>query len=295
MLADVLSTVLGGMLIAASLFDVLQTLFRPLAGSGGGYGSAIIGRVAWRMMRVTPRSRLPLGFAGPAIMVVVILVWILALIFGWALVYWRALPAGFAHAGNTSVDFIDAIYVSMVTLSTLGFGDIVPVTAPLRLLTATQALIGFSMITACITWNLSVYPVLARRRALAYEIFLLHTTARRWDLHFAQLDEHVEGVLRDLMRALAAVHADLQQFPHTYYFHSDDRRFELSAMLPRLMEVAVAAAGSESGALKFQSDLLRQALHDLARTLTTHVGGDPDNVAEVMGRYARDHESEACG
>ena len=67
------------MLIAASLFDVLSTLFRPLAGSGGGYGSAIIGRVAWRMMRIVPRSRLPLGFAGPAIMVVVILVWIVTL------------------------------------------------------------------------------------------------------------------------------------------------------------------------------------------------------------------------
>ncbi len=91
------------------------------------------------------------------------------------------------------------------------------------------------------------------------------------------------------MLALAAFHADLQQFPHTYYFHSEDQRFEFSAMLPRLPGLATVASESTSAALRFQSDLLKQALGDLAQTLAVRVGGDAHDVSDVVCRYARDH------
>lgn len=54
------------------------------------------------------------------------------------------------HAGQlggvASTSFLDAIYLSAVTFSTVGFGDLVPV-GPLRFLCGTEALAGFILIT----------------------------------------------------------------------------------------------------------------------------------------------------
>jgi hypothetical protein len=281
----------GSILIAIAISDILQTVFRPF---GSGFGSAVPARVVWRLLRTVPGAGPHLlRVAGPAIMVGVIVVWVVMLLLGWALIYWDAGPSGFSFGGPDAArpaGFLGALYLSMITLSTVGFGDLVPATPGMRLVAALQGLVGFSMITVCITWILSVYPVLTRRRTLAYEIALLSETAQRWDLHLGRLGEHVEGVLGDLTRALSGVHSDLQQFPHTYYFHSHAPRFELAAMLPRLVVVARAAAESSTPVLRFQADLLTEALRDLGRTLARDVGGDADrDLADVLARYARDH------
>lgn len=48
--------------------------------------------------------------------------------------------------GGGVTSFLDAIYLSAVTFSTVGFGDLVPV-GPLRFLCGTEALAGFILIT----------------------------------------------------------------------------------------------------------------------------------------------------
>ena len=53
--------------------------------------------------------------------------------------------AGSIH-GIATVPFLDAIYLSAVTFSTVGFGDLVPV-GPIRFLSGTEALVGFILIT----------------------------------------------------------------------------------------------------------------------------------------------------
>ena len=47
---------------------------------------------------------------------------------------------------GASADFLDAVYLSAATFSTVGFGDLSP-TGPLRFLSGTEALIGFILIT----------------------------------------------------------------------------------------------------------------------------------------------------
>jgi len=76
-------------------------------------------------------------------------------------------------------DFVDALYMSLVTLGTIGYGDISPATDVLRLIVPLEALVGFALLTASVSWVLTVYPALSRRRSLAYEITLLREVTQR--------------------------------------------------------------------------------------------------------------------
>jgi hypothetical protein len=69
-------------------------------------------------------------------------IWVFAVAI-WALLLWPA--TGSLH-GPESADFLECVYLSAVTFSTVGFGDIAPVGA-IRFLAGTEALTGFVLIT----------------------------------------------------------------------------------------------------------------------------------------------------
>src|SRR5918995_5385469 len=128
-----LATVLGGILILVAGRDVFDTLFHA-------EGRATLGRsvmrVVWQLARRTIGHR-PRAFslAGLTALVTVLAVWALLLVAGWALVYWPHVPDGFRlPADKQGGGLVDAVHVSLVTLTTLGFGDISPTADWLRLL-----------------------------------------------------------------------------------------------------------------------------------------------------------------
>ncbi|MCP4002241.1 MAG: two pore domain potassium channel family protein [Gammaproteobacteria bacterium] len=75
-----------------------------------------------------------------------------------AIVYYflqRSQPDGWGHlAGDYSGTFLDSIYYSAITYTTLGFGDITPV-GNVRIVTALEALLGLILIawTATFIYN----------------------------------------------------------------------------------------------------------------------------------------------
>lgn len=104
------------------------------------------------------RKVLLLSFVGPALLVILAAFWLLLLVLGFALLYWPALGTSLeASKGGTSTDFLAALYYSGFSFTTLGLGDIEPQTALLRMLTVTEAALGFSFFTLTITYFLSVY------------------------------------------------------------------------------------------------------------------------------------------
>ena len=81
---------------------------------------------------------------------------------------------------------VDSLYASLVAVATLGFGDITPTTSWLRILVPLEALIGFAVLTAGLSWVLSVYPVLHRRSSFAQTVMIAARGARgAWELAFA--------------------------------------------------------------------------------------------------------------
>jgi hypothetical protein len=72
----------------------------------------------------------------------VIEIWIFG-VATWLLLQW---PDTGAVAGTHVLGMLDAIYMSAVTFTTVGFGDLAPV-GPIRFLCGTEALAGFVLIT----------------------------------------------------------------------------------------------------------------------------------------------------
>jgi hypothetical protein len=71
----------------------------------------------------------------------VIEIWLFGLVM-WALLQW---PACGTIAGVGDAPFLDLIYLSAISYSTVGFGDVAPV-GPIRFLVATEAITGFVLI-----------------------------------------------------------------------------------------------------------------------------------------------------
>ena len=212
---------------------------------------------------------------------------------GWALVYWPWMPAGFLHTAELDApgsSLHDSLYFSLVTLATLGYGDISPLSGWLRVVAPLESLLGLGLLTGSVSWLLSIFPVLARRRALAYEIHLLEEV---------RIDPDDPGppsplpssVYADLTSRLVASERDLVTFPITYYFHDDDIRFALPAAMEHLLELAEEARRQVNvPEVHFHGGLLLRAIDDFAASIAERFHLPNRGCArDVLQAYARDH------
>jgi hypothetical protein len=273
-----LVTTAGVVLALLVVRDVFHTLFHP-AGQGS-IARAVFGLV-WRASRRLTRGPAPSGLAGPFGMGAVIGTWVLLSVTAWALVYGPWLPGSFSFSPGLDQlrrsEVLDALYVSLVTISTLGFGDVVPRDGWLRIAAPLQALSGFALLTAAVTWVLGVYPALSRRRAFALHLSALRRAAPpgTW---LGDGGHAAAQVLHSLASSVATVHSDLLQYAETYYFREAEPESSLAAGSPR-DDVRVAGAA------------LAAALDDLAEHLRGSFldVGDGAGRAAVLAAFAEDH------
>lgn len=165
-----LVTAAGAALVLVVVRDIFHTLGHP---EGQGSLSQLVLSTIWRLSRRRGgRGRLA-RLAGPLALLAVIVVWGAFAVIGWALLFWPSVPEGFRYASGASAGtnhLLDALYISMVTMSTLGFGDITPTAGWLRIATPLEALFGFALLTVAVSWVLQIYPALTRRRVLAIRL-----------------------------------------------------------------------------------------------------------------------------
>ena len=128
----------------------------------------------------------------------------------------------------------------MVAISTLGFGDVVVTDPALRWLAPLEALLGFSVITAAITWITQIYSVLSRRRSLAVDVW----SRTGGDGPAEDVDAATAAAWAT---QLAAVDVDLVQNTETFWFRESDPRLSLLPALGRLDTVAEQHAGCPEG------------------------------------------------
>lgn len=264
-MSDWVITVAGGLLVAAALREVFHTLLHP---SGVGQLTPAIFRGVWRTAsRSGARSA---ALAGPLAVVSSILAWTLMVIVGWALVIWPHMPEGFhvssGIAASAQDDLLDAIYVSATALSTLGFGDIVAVQTPLRIALVVEALVGFGLLTASISWVLSLYPALTRGRTLAARInALVSGDGDQARLVEGYPDGVLALVLHDVSDRLDTTRVDFLQYPSSYFFVAPSPDLSLPQAVCRL-----------------QRAVARDDVPPQARTAATAVRGSLDAVAHTL-------------
>ena len=171
----------GGVIILVALIDVYLTV---LQGGAVALLSNHLNRMIWRTFRWTsayvPSRDAFLTYAGPTIIFATVGMWVVLLLVGFALVYWPALGDGVtASDGPTPSGFATALYVSGFSLSTLGTGDLIAQDDRYRLLMAFEAIVGFSVVTASLTYLLGVYNAITSNNAAA--AWMHHATGDRGD------------------------------------------------------------------------------------------------------------------
>lgn len=281
-------TALGLLVVLVALRDIFHTLWHP---SGRGSLSTRVMRVVWwaGQRRRTPSS----GLGGPAGLGLVILLWVTMLIAGGALVYVPHLPEGFLFSTGLDVaersDALDAVYLSTVTLATLGLGDIVPVDGWLRIAVPVQGLLGFGLLTASVTWVLQVYPALVRRRTLAVRLSVIHSVAPDDLLH--DPDSTVAApLLESLTGALVQARVDLTQYAETFYFRDGDEEAALPAMMGVVTALVESGRAAPRRDVRVAAALLSRAVDDFAVVLDDQFLHSGARTGDVLAAYAHAHK-----
>jgi hypothetical protein len=121
-----------------------------------------------------------------------------------------------------------------MSLTTAGFGDVVGATDAMRLTTVAEAAAGFGLITAAITYVLSIYPLTSSLRGAAR---MVQTQADDPERAARMVVLGGSSYLQDLQQLVISVDEDTQRFPFLFYFRSQDP----AASLYTLMQGATMA------------------------------------------------------
>lgn len=285
---SVVLTLTGIGLIVVGLRDMFHTLLHP---KGQGRLSGLVLRGLWRLSRASGHR---LGSSvGPGAMVAVILLWVALQVLGWGLIYLPHVPDGFLYSpgvdpGDYS-DLVQALYLSAVTMTTLGYGDVVGVDPWIRVATPLEALTGFGLLTAALTWFMQIYPPLSRRRSLALELKGLGDVG--WAQELSELGPAlVTRVLDATTVEVSKVRIDFAQHSGGFYFKEKDPDLSLARQMSHALQMRDAALASELAPVRSSGRRLTLAIEQLCAELDgsfLHTGGD---VEEVLAAYAAEHE-----
>jgi hypothetical protein len=287
---DWLVTGAGAIVLLATLRDIFHTLWHPSA--GGSLSEGII-RAIWRVGRRRRRRGHPRAVTGPVALLAVILTWLALVVLGGALIYAPHMTEGFVVTSGLEQrgrgGFLDALYLSAVTVGTLGFGDIVPTEPWLRLVVPAQSLIGFALLTAAVGWVVQVYPALTRRRALAVRLSLTRRSLR--DGLLTEPDSALAAVvLERLASEVVQVRVDLAQYPETYYFRDGPEESALPATIRIAVDMVARAKDSPRADVRLAGQMLDQAIGDFARVLDAQILRTNGSRAEILAAFAEAHD-----
>ncbi|MCV7152781.1 two pore domain potassium channel family protein [Mycobacterium pyrenivorans] len=268
--------------------DVFHTLFHPI-----GHGSIApqVMRFVWWLLRLFRPDRRIASLTGPLGIGLVVLTWGALAVLGWAMLYFALMPEGFAFSSELNPaerhQVFDSLYVSLVTIGTLGFGDVVPTSPWLRVIVPLEALFGFMLLTAAVSWVLQIYPALHRRRVVALELSTLREARRAQPT--LGIDSVPTEVLTGIAAAIVEVRNDFNQDSATYYFRDLEADASLAVSLQYATQLADEAAKSAHPQTQLAGALLSAAVDSLASLVDEEflqLGGD---TAAVIKAYAADH------
>lgn len=221
---------LGAALVSLVGLDLMLTVLHP---TREGPISGLATRAGWRAVRAVSQASgksALMGFAGPAAMSCQFATWALGVWTGFALIYSARLgDLSFSpDVAFGAPDVVDALYLSAVALTTVGFGDVVAGTDELRLVTTLEAASGLAVITGAITYLLSVYPLVSQVRVAARSVARAAASDREAHMFVVNGGRRELVALRD---DLIQIDEDTQRFPVLYHFHSEDSAASLSTLV----------------------------------------------------------------
>ncbi len=176
---------------------------------------------------VPPRhNAFVLSLGIPLMILFSLLMWIAIQVAGFAFIYYVGLHRGsFRFSEGLEASAVEALYLSGISLSGLGYGDIGPITAPFQLVAAFQALMGYGFLTLAIAYVVNVYKVVEDMGVLSADIY--HESERTYEAHNI-LEVHFHrgeprglgGRLNNFYSSIISHHEGMRHYPVAYYFYS---------------------------------------------------------------------------
>jgi hypothetical protein len=285
-------TLVGVAMIVVALRDVVHELFHP---ERSGSLSRGLMRLVWAAARVAGRRyRRAIHHAGPVMLIAVGAAWAVLLAVGTALIYLPRLPGSFSASPalppSATKGFMTALYISLGMLTSAGTSDMTPRTPLMRMVAVTEPVFGLVLITAWITWVLSIYPVIAQRRAFTRRVNLIRRSQPRpTALPEETPRDAVATLLESLSGDVARITSQLAQGRVTYYFQHDSPDLSLASTLRYVLDLA-RAAESRAGEplLRHYGMALRLAvealLAEIGEQFLAMKGAEPRAIIAALAR-----------
>lgn len=249
--------------------------------------------IPWRKIagRIKKPSRQQnfLGYFGPLSLILLLGVWAASLIFGFALIQYGA--GAHEQLGNEPITFGRIVYQSGETFFTLGYGDIVPISAVSRALSVIEAGMGFAFLGIVIGYIPTVYSSFSRREIqismldaragsppTALEL-LVRLAGRTGDPGLKQsvLDE----VLRDWERWSAELLESQISYPVLSFFRSQHSNQSWVGALTTILDVTslilTGVEGVNPGQATLTFAVARHAAVDLAQVVNARYRPDAED------------------
>lgn len=242
-----LLTIAGLVLLAMVFGDIYSTILRSSEYSG--LFSHAINRNLWRLALIITRKfsrrqrHRVLASLGPLLMPIYIASLVSMLITGFALVYIPRMGTEFKIVEPVYESAISqGFYFSGVTFLTIGYGDILPVSGFTRFFALLEGASGIAIISLSITYLITVYGALERRRTVA--LIFYHQARQGADIsgfivsHFARGNFHsLTPSLHEATRNLDEMLESHLEYSIIHFFHSR----EVYKGLPRIIFIVLEA------------------------------------------------------
>lgn len=213
--------ILGLLLLFAVIVDLLWTTLWP-DGSAGPL-SARLSTWAWRLLRrLGGRNSLGLSLAGPLILMLVLLSWVLLLWGGWTLLFAGAQHSLVDTTSQQPVDWAGRIYFVAYAMFTMGNGEYSPANGTWEIATSLTTASGMLLITMAVSYVLSVLSAVNHKRSFAGSVTGLGADSEElvrsgWNgQDLTTLDLPLSGLAAQLS-TLAEQH---KAYPVLHYYHS---------------------------------------------------------------------------
>lgn len=279
-----LFTVIPGLLlIVVILWDAFETIILPRRVTRRLRLTSVFYRTMWsicsglvRAMRNSKRREKYLATFGPLSLLMLLAMWALGLILGYAMLLWAFDTRLNISAVNTN--FGTYLYLSGVTFFTLGYGDVAPLLPLGRALVVIEAATGFGLLAIVIGYLPVLYQSFSRREV---NIALLDARAGSPPSAAEMLRRHGEsGHLHDLNKVLhewehwsAELLESHLSYPVLCYFRSQhDNQSWLSSMTTILDTCALVLVGvgnTPTWQAKLTFAMARHAVVDLSQIFRT--------------------------
>jgi len=217
------------------------------------------------------------GIFGPISLLILVAVWAIGLVYGFALMQYGAGSAvSVAISGANS--FWTDIYLSGTTFFTLGLGDVVPRSSLARALIVTEAGLGFGFLAGVIGYLPFIYGSFSKREV---SITLLDSRAGTPPTAGELLRRHSypygADTLRELLKEWELWSAELMEshlsYPVLAYFRSQHDNQSWIASLTAILDTCALIMVGVEGACERQAELTfaiaRHAVVDLSQVFGT--------------------------